>query len=240
MAQHDPTLPVTKEELGSNDFETYAAKMKDVIDAIISGHSGAEVAAYAADHMISFTNVAPNSVVVSVRENGNDLTLFNIDPTTGAVSTPVTISGYLPLAGGVVTGDLNLEGTVRVGKNGGGYSFIFVHDDTADVFRRIGWNTAVNGAIVEDSGGVQREIVHAGNLQALIAAIGKEGVSAYQLVEVVDSGALPLASGTTVFAYQIEFSATTGNSSGNPASGSYRLHSRANAANPFCLVKRID
>lgn len=251
MAQHDPTLPVTKEELGSNDFEVYAAKLKNVIDAIISGHSGPEVPGYAADHLISFTTVAPESVVVSVRENGNDLTLFNIDPTTGAISTPVAIAGYLALTGGALTGDLSIatdltvsndayvENALFIGADGGGDSFANFYDDDSGVWRSFGWDDSADAFVIEDDAGAMSAVTHEGNLKEQIAAIGKEAVSAEIMVEVVDAGALPAPHGTVLFAFQVEVSGTTGNSSGNPPSGSYRLGGRANAANPFVNAKRI-
>lgn len=139
-----------------------------------------------------------------------------------------------------VEGAATVEGILNVGANGGGDALVEFYDDTNDARRSFGWDDSAGGFAAEDSAGGLNPVVHEGNLKELSAAIGKEGVSSYLLVEVVDAGALPATDGTTLFAYQIEWSATTGNSAGNPTSGSYRVHGRANAANPYTLVKRLD
>lgn len=251
MAQADPTLPLTKEELGSNDFEDYAAKLFDVVEAIVSHNSGAAAPAYVADHLIWFHEIAPENVKIMVHENGADLELFTIDPTTGAISTPVAIAGYLALTGGALTGDLSIatdltvsndayvQNILYIGADGGGDSIANFWDDGSNAWRALRWDDSLNAFAMDDDSGVSREAVHEGNLKDQIAAIGKEALSAEMMVEVVDGSALPVTHGATLFAFQVELSATTGNSAGNPPSGTYRVQGRANAANPFVPVKRI-
>jgi hypothetical protein len=58
---------------------------------------------------------------------------------------------------------LNVEGTLNVGKNGGGDSRISLYDDNSNTWRSLMWDDSLNDWRIEDNGGSYRELWHSGN-----------------------------------------------------------------------------
>jgi hypothetical protein len=78
------------------------------------------------------------------------------------------------------SGDINANGNIYVGKNGGGDSNIFFYDDNTNTRRTFQWDDSANDWRVEDNGATMRTLWHSGNSYGLaVAATTVSATSSY-------------------------------------------------------------
>jgi hypothetical protein len=103
------------------------------------------------------------------------------------------------------TGLPQFEGKIRVGKNGGGDSWIELYDDSNDVWRKLRWNDTIHDWEVYDATGTARLLHHAGNVASQPEAEGgtenTKGMTALRVAQAISAlaGDNAFPSGTTLF-----------------------------------------
>ena len=73
------------------------------------------------------------------------------------------------------TGNVNANGNLYIGLNGGGDSNIFFYDDNTNTWRTFQWDDSVNDWRLEDNGGTMRRIFHEGHKPTWGEIEGKPG-----------------------------------------------------------------
>ncbi len=81
-----------------------------------------------------------------------------------------------PITGNVdISGNLNTQGTMAVGKNGGGNSILSFFDDSTDTYKELLWDASSQNMKTRDKNGVLQNLFHSGaniNLGTLSSLVG--------------------------------------------------------------------